>query len=75
MSSPAGRGQGPEESRAEQVLSQALRAMAGGEKAGRPDADAAAGRGRRLTTMQLVLLATIIGLLIGAGAGLLTLLI
>ena len=58
----------PEDSRAEQVLSQALRAMAGGEKSSRSDPSARGGKRaprRRLTTIQLLLLAAIIGLLGG----------
>ena len=64
------------ESHAEQVLAQALRSMVGGAKpapgsglgAGGPPAPSDR---RRLTTGQLLLLAAIIGLLIGIGAGLL----
>ena len=60
---------GSEDSRAEQVLSQALRVMAGGGKTpASPPTDARVTR-RRLTTSQLVLLAAIVGLLIGIGAG------
>jgi len=78
-------GSGPgsaDDSRAEVVLSQALRAMAGGREAasgapsGSSGADATGGRSRRtLTTGQLVLLAAIVGLLVGIGAGLLSLLL
>jgi hypothetical protein len=66
------------------VLSQALRAMAGGQQTGAAGSDGAAhdptgshgGRAqRRLTTGQLVLIAAILGLLIGIGAGLLSLLL
>ena len=61
---------GAEDSHAEEVLAQALRVMAGGGKApgptgGSPDARTR----RRLSTAQLVLLAAIVGLLIGIGAG------
>ncbi len=82
MTTPAGREPGPEESRAEQVLSQALRAMAGGEKPARADAAAAAAcgapaahSGRRLSTAQVMLIAAIVGLLIGCVAGLVSLMI
>jgi hypothetical protein len=66
---PPGR---PEDSRAEVVLSQALNVMAGGKSApggtgGRP--------ARVLSTGQLILLAAIAGLLVGIGAGLLSLLL
>ncbi len=61
-----------DDSRAEQVLSQALRAIAGGQ----PADNATAGRTvSRLSTGQLVLLAAIAGLLVGIGAGLLSLLL
>ena len=76
-----------QDSRAEQVLSQALRAMVGGDK---PDTGPAGGEnpggtrasgdptrtrfGRRLTTGQLLLLAAIVGLVVGIAAGLLSLL-
>jgi hypothetical protein len=73
------RGQPPEagsgsadDSRAEQVLSQALKAMAGGQAS----PSGTGGRASlRLSTAQLVLLAAIVGLLIGIGAGLLSLLL
>lgn len=78
-----------EDSRAEQVLSQALRAMVGGDKPGghppggeKPGSTTvSAGRartgsgGRQLTTGQLLLLAALVGLLIGIAAGLLSLLL
>ena len=83
-----------QDSRAEQVLSQALRAMVGGDRLGseNPGGDksggekpggttvssgnARAGAGwRRLTTGQLLLIAAIVGLLIGIAAGLLSLLL
>jgi len=65
----AGTPPGGGDSRAEQVLSQALRAMAGGGKTPTtPSTDARATR-RRLTTSQLILLAAIVGLLIGIGFG------
>lgn len=64
-----------QDSRAEQVLSQALRVMAGG---GKPPPQAepppAARRFSQLSTTQLVLLAVIIGLLVGVAAGFLSLL-
>ena len=73
-----------QDSRAEQVLSQALRAMVGGDKpTDKPGAttgvagDARTGPGsrRRLTTGQLLLLAAIVGLLVGIAVGLLSLLL
>jgi hypothetical protein len=66
---------GPEDSRAEQVLSQALRVMAGGGKV--PPASTTAGKvtRRRLSTSQLILLAAIVGLLIGIGAGFVSLML
>ena len=76
---PGGSGQAPgtgpgsaDDSRAEQVLSQALRAMAGGQAS----PSGTGGRATlKLSTGQLVLLAAIIGLLVGIGAGLLSLLL
>lgn len=63
---------GADDSRAEQVLSQALKAMAGGQAA----PSATGGRADlRLSTTQLVLVAAIVGLLVGIGAGLLSLLL
>ena len=73
-SGPPRPGQNPgaaDDSRAEQVLSQALRAMAGGQAAPSPTGCRAY---LRLSTVQLLLLAAIVGLLIGGGAGLLSLL-
>ncbi|HEY5877468.1 MAG TPA: hypothetical protein VIU11_01070 [Nakamurella sp.] len=77
--SPPGRGEGAgpgsgsaDDSRAEVVLSQALRAMAGGQAAPSPTGGRAY---LRLSTGQLVLLAAIVGLLVGVGAGLLSLLL
>jgi len=77
-----------QDSRAEQVLSQALRAMVGGDNpsdkpSDKPGAtagvtgDARTGPGsrRRLTTGQLLLLAAIVGLLVGIAVGLLSLLL
>ena len=77
-----------QDSRAEQVLSQALRAMVGGDNpsdkpSDKPSAtagvtgDARTGPGsrRRLTTGQLLLLAAIVGLLVGIAVGLLSLLL
>ena len=62
-----------DDSRAEAVLSQALRVMAGGGRtppsAGSDDRSTR----RRLTTSQLILLAAILGLLIGIGLGFLSL--
>ena len=85
-----------QDSRAEQVLSQALRAMVGGDNpsdkpTGKPtdkpsdkpgattgvtgDARTGPGSRRRLTTGQLLLLAAIVGLLVGIAVGLLSLLL
>ena len=58
---------------AEAVLSQALRVMAGGGKSPATGGSDDRSSRRRLTTGQLVLLAAIIGLLIGIGAGFLSL--
>jgi len=67
---------GAEDSRAEQVLSQALRVMAGGGNppAATPDDQEKSTR-RRLTTGQLILLAAIVGLLVGIAAGFLSLML
>lgn len=63
---------GADDSRAEQVLSQALKAMAGGQSS----PSGTGGRANlRLSTTQLVLVAAIVGLLVGIGAGLLSLLL
>ena len=83
-----------QDSRAEQVLSQALRAMVGGDRPGseNPGGDKSGGEKpggttlssgnartgagwRQLTTGQLLLLAALVGLLIGIAAGLLSLLL
>jgi len=69
-------GDGQDDAHAEQVLSQALNLMAGGGKS--PAAPSAAGAGRstrRLSTGQLILLAAIIGLLVGIVAGFLSLML
>ena len=80
-----------EDSHAEQVLSQALRLMAGGDagRSGTPGSESGAAPGspsasssasssadsrRRLTTGQLLLLAAIVGLLVGIAAGFVSLL-
>ena len=69
---PKAPGTGGDDSRAEQVLAQALRVMAGGDKGpASPPAPRSSTR-RRLTTGQLILLAAIVGLLIGIGAGFLS---
>lgn len=72
---PPSQGQPPgsaDDSRAEQVLSQALKAMAGGQAS----PSTTGGRASlRLSAAQLVLLAAIVGLLVGIGAGLLSLLL
>ncbi len=65
---------GQPDSRAEQVLSQALRLMAGGASAERGRGESVGGAPRRLTTGQLLLLAAIVGLLVGITVGLLSLL-
>ncbi|MGS0684688.1 hypothetical protein ACVBEQ_06005 [Nakamurella sp. GG22] len=81
-----------EDSHAEQVLSQALRLMAGGEagRSGTPGIELGAAPGspsaasssapsadsrRRLSTGQLLLLAAILGLLVGIAAGFVSLLL
>ncbi len=65
----------------ERVLSQALRAMAGGGKQGRTEAqqrppagEQLAGRGPGLSVLQILLIAAIFGLLVGITIGLVTLL-
>ncbi len=70
---PADTGSGAaDDSRAEQVLSQALKAMAGGQAS----PSGTGGRASlRLSTAQLVLLAAIVGVLVGVAAGLLSLLL
>jgi hypothetical protein len=68
---PSGNRPGPDnepDSRAEQVLSQALRVMAGGGRAAAPNAEGTQ-TSRRLSTTQLILLAAIVGLMIGIAAG------
>ncbi len=73
-----------EQSHPERILSQALRAMAGG----RPDSPMHPGTGVshppgargadpaiRLTTVQLLLIAAIIGVVVGMGAGLVMLIV
>ncbi len=62
------------DSRAEQVLSQALRVMAGGGKAPIHTSGPSDPAPRRLTTGQLIMLAAIVGLLIGIGGGFISLL-
>ena len=64
---PPGKG-GAEDSRAEQVLSQALRVMAGGGKSPTAETDGMRST-RRFNTSQLSLRAENAGLLIGNGAG------
>jgi hypothetical protein len=61
----------------EAVLAQALRAMAGGGKPGRTGEQAAPALlpRTRLSVLQIVLIATILGLLIGITGGLITLLV
>ena len=64
---------GAADSHAEQVLSQALRLMAGGGTAAVRRSGPPERSGRRLTTGQLLLLAGIVGLLVGLAAGFLSL--
>jgi hypothetical protein len=64
---------GSEDARAELVLSQALRAMAGGGKVPATPPGPGQTGGRRLTTSQLLLLGAIVGLLVGITAGLISL--
>lgn len=78
---PGGQQSGPgdagrSEAHAEEVLAQALRVMAGGGKSAVAPTPAVDQRTRRrLSTGQLVLLAAIIGLLIGIGGGFLSLML
>ena len=67
----------PAQADPEAVLAQALRAMAGGGKPGRVDqqSNPALIPRTRLSVLQIVLIATILGLLIGITAGLITLLV
>ncbi len=65
---------GSADSHAEQVLSQALRLMAGGGAAGQQRTGQTSLVTRKLTTGQLLLLAAIVGLLVGITVGLLSLL-
>jgi hypothetical protein len=63
-----------EQSRAEQVLAQALNVMAGGKSAQQQRADSAGQAvGPRLSRAQLLLFAAIIGLLVGIAAGFISL--
>lgn len=65
----------------ELLLGQALRAMAGGGRAPLPNPDAAAGSGAddrcwsRFSTLQILLMAALAGLILGVVAGLLSLLL
>lgn len=74
MTGPADRA--AEQSDPERVLSQALRAMAGGRPAPNPTAagddgdDAGRRRGDGLTITQILLIAAIVGIVIGMGVGL-----
>lgn len=62
--------------RAEQVLSQALRVMAGGGRRGPEAAGAAVGPWwDRATTVQLLLVAVLVGLVVGGLAGIVSLLL
>ncbi|SDO47042.1 hypothetical protein SAMN04515671_1039 [Nakamurella panacisegetis] len=60
---------------AERVLAQALRAMAGGGKQVRPENGPPASGREPLTRLQVLLIATIVGLLVGITAGLISLLV
>ena len=63
-----------EQSRAEQVLAQALNVMAGGKSAQQQRTDSAGHvSGPRLSRAQLLLFAAIIGLLVGIAAGFISL--
>lgn len=68
-------GHGADDARAEQVLSQALRVLAGGEKPSSTTPTADRSSRRRPTTGQLILLAAIVGLLIGIAAGFISLML
>lgn len=72
---------GESDQHAEEVLAQALRALAGGGRQARPPGTTESGRpesGRRppvpFTGLQIVLLAVLLGLLIGMTAGVISLL-
>jgi hypothetical protein len=69
----AGRPDQPADPDAERVLSQALRAMAGGRDG--PADHSAAGAGSPWSAAQVVLLALIVGLLVGMGVGIISLLV
>jgi hypothetical protein len=71
--SAGGRPDEPADPDAERVLSQALRAMAGGRDG--PAERGAASARSRWSTAQVLLLAVIIGLLVGMGLGILSLLL
>ena len=77
MTERPGAGQGAaDDSRAEEVLAQALRVMAGGgPKPGKSTGTREERGRRRLSTGQVVLLAAIIGVLIGIGLGFLSLML
>ncbi|MET3804588.1 hypothetical protein ABIB25_001583 [Nakamurella sp. UYEF19] len=70
MTPPDPSGQGPDP---ERVLTQALRAMAGGGKESR-EPSGAVGRRPSLTVVQILLIAAIVGLLAGTTVGLISLL-
>ncbi len=76
MNSPGSPAGAPSGGDPERVLSQALHAMAGGAKEARPDNPAAArSDAAHLTTAQIVLIAVLVGLVIGITAGLMSLLL
>jgi hypothetical protein len=59
---------------AEEVLEQALRALAGGSRSTRPPPEAGRPAPVPFTRLQVVLLAVLLGLLVGMTAGVITLL-
>ncbi|MET0967502.1 MAG: hypothetical protein ABWZ02_13965 [Nakamurella sp.] len=72
--SPEPAGNEAEQSRAEQVLAQALNVMAGGKSAQQQRPNSAGQQaGPRLSRAQLLLFAAIIGLLVGIAAGFISL--
>lgn len=74
MTLPDRRAGGPGQD-AEAVLAQALRAMAGGRKGEQPLPGAGPRRRARLSAVQVLLIAALIGIVVGMAAGFLTLLL
>jgi hypothetical protein len=73
---PGSPGQQPSGPDPERVLAQALHAMAGGGKAGRAQPGTESEKSRmQLTTVQVLLVAVLIGLGVGVTAGLISLLV